>query len=120
MPSLGIARVKALASAVISPREISHHKAASTFGQPVIAFGAVLLMMIWGGAWLLMFEDSHALRTKAERDAVNFARVAQQNAAGKIAQRRRKAALLALARPPRGLSRGLADAVRRLPTARQR
>ncbi len=84
MPSLAIARVKALVSAVISPRELSHHKAASTFGQPVMAFGAVLLAMIWGGASLLMFEDSHALRSKAERDAINFARVAQQNVVGKL------------------------------------
>ena len=84
MPSLGIGLVKSLISAVISPRELSHHKAASTFGQPVIAFGAVLLAMIWGGASLLMFEDSHALRSKAERDAINFARVAQQNVVGKL------------------------------------
>ena len=84
MQIAAIAGVKALIAAVISPRELSLQSPTSSFRQPVVAFGAVLLLMIWGGAWLLLFEDSHALRTKAERDAVNFARVGQQNATGKL------------------------------------
>ena len=64
-----------------SPKR-SDSRLLSAFGQPVVAFGAALGLFVWISAVAFMYVDRHAHETRASRDAINLARIAQQNALG--------------------------------------
>jgi len=57
---------------------------ATAYRQPVAAFGAILISIIWSGAALLLFADYRAHATRAQNESLDLARIAQQSAIGVI------------------------------------